>query len=148
MLCDDAISCKGPLLVSGTFMIMYYCFLFGQSLVKMFLYHFTDAAPKKDGKKLGYGKFKYEFKGIIALTLDRTAGNTLEQAIPFLLGLWLHAWFVNPLQAEFLGWWYLASRCIYPIAFYMGTPWLFVSTVPGYVVIFKLWFDLYMASLE
>ena len=80
--------------------------------------------------------------------MDRTTCNTLEQAIPFLVGLWLHASFVNPSQVEFLAWQYLLLKAIYPICFYFGLPWLLCSTVPGYGIILKLWFDVYTATLE
>jgi hypothetical protein len=137
---------KEPIWVTIAYIGLYYCFLFGQALTKMYVYHFTNAAVIKD-KKLSYSKFKYEFKGPLALTLDRTVGNTLEQAIPFLLGLWLSAVFSSPHIAAKFGWLYIASRLIYPFCFYGGLPWLLMSTVPGYLFITMLWKDVVIAAL-
>lgn len=114
--------------------------------MKMYVYNFTNMATVKDGKKISYSKFKYEFKGPLALTLDRTVGNTMEQAIPFLLGLWMSAVFSSPHIAAKFGWMYIASRLIYPFCFYGGLPWLFMSTVPGYLFIFMLWKDVAIAA--
>jgi hypothetical protein len=146
MLCDNAVACQGPIVATCGYVLMYYCFLFSQALLKMFLYHFTSLAVTKENKKLSYGQFKYEFKGKIALTLDRTTGNTIEQGIPFLMGLWLYALFVDPAEATSLAWWYILFRSIYPICFYIGLPVILVSTVPGYAIIAKLWWGLYIAS--
>ena len=147
MYCSSAIECKGPIWVSITFMVMLYLFLFAQALTKFYLYHFTKAAYTKDEKKLPYNKFKYESDTRLKITLDRTPGNTLEQAIPFLMGLWLSALYVSPETATRFGWLYICSRAIYPVCFYYGVPWLLVSTVPGYLFIFMLWKDVALAAM-
>ena len=147
MQCYSAVTCQAPIEVSCAFCVMYYFFLFGQSLTKIFVYHFTNSVPMKDGKKLGYGSFKYDSKSKLSITLDRTSGNCIEQAIPFLTGLWLCAAFASPDLAAQWGWYWLVSRCIYPVCFYYGLPWLFLSTVPGYYCIGMLWLETYKASL-
>mmetsp|Transcript_28609 Transcript_28609/g.62512 ORF Transcript_28609/g.62512 Transcript_28609/m.62512 type:complete len:240 (-) Transcript_28609:13-732(-) len=50
---------------------------------------------------------------------ERGVYNNIEQSIPFLILLWLHALFVNPRTSVTLGWIYLASRYAYPITFGM-----------------------------
>ena len=62
-------------MVSCGFIAMYYCFLFSQALIKLFLYHFTSAAATKDGKKISYGQFKYESSSKLNVTLDRFVLN-------------------------------------------------------------------------
>ena len=44
---------------------------------------------------------------------DRSVANTMEQAIAFLVLLWLHAIFVNPRIATILGWIYVTCSDIY-----------------------------------
>ena len=58
-----------------------------------------------------------------------------KQAIPFLLALWLHAVFVRPGSAAQLGWVWLLSRVLYPFVFGLGIPFLFLSTILGYLCI-------------
>merc|ERR1712232_1102878 len=45
---------------------------------------------------------------------DRAVVNTLEQTWPFLLALWVHACFVNPVTSVPLGWFYVVLRFFYP----------------------------------
>ena len=75
---------------------------------------------------------------MVALIADRTVGNTLEQMGPFLCSTWIHALLVpgGAARAALLGWVYIASRVVYPICFYIGHPWLQLSTVPGYLTVF------------
>ena len=70
--------------------------------------------------------------GRYTLTGDRTVGNMLEQSVPFLASLALHAVLVDATKAAQLGWLWLLSRAIYPFVFAKGPPLLFVSTLPGY----------------
>lgn len=74
----------------------------------------------------------------IEKTIERTTGNTLEQMVPFLLSLWLNAVFVSTHGAYKWGCVYLAFRFVYPALFFAGLPYLLLSTIPGYVVIFNL----------
>ena len=62
----------------------------------------------------------------------RVQGNMLEQSVPFLASLALHAVLVDATKAAQLGWLWLLSRAIYPFVFAKGPPLLFVSTLPGY----------------
>ena len=83
------------------------------------------------------------FSGTLALVMDRTVANYVEQMGPFVTSTWLHALLVTggPQAAARLGCIYIVSRIAYPICFYVGHPWLQISTVPGYMVI---WYQLYL----
>lgn len=74
---------------------------------------------------------------------ERTMMNTMEQTWPFLLCLWLHAIFVDPVTSVPLGWFYVAMRYLYSIFYgWYGQFTLLgeISTQPNYCVIF--WFVL------
>ena len=73
----------------------------------------------------------------LALVMDRSVANFVEQMGPFLASTWLHALLVpdGPSAAARLGCLYIVSRAVYPIFFYIGHPWLQISTVPGYLCI-------------
>ena len=116
------------------FVALYFAFLYAQATTKFYMY-FRDKA--KD-PKVSLTKIRYANTTLLALTVDRTSGNMVEQAIPFLVSLWLHAVFVSPTGAATLGWLWLLSRSIYPFVFYSRGHWLLLSTIPGYVLIFML----------
>jgi len=65
----------------------------------------------------------------------------LEQMVPFLFGMWAHASMAGDLAA-YPGWIYVLSRCIYPWGFWKGSPYILMSTIPGYIVI---WYQLLRA---
>ena len=86
--------------------------------------------------------------GKMALVMDRTVGNMLEQQPAFLVSTWLHAIIVpgGSRAAALVGFVYILSRVLYPALFWIGHPWLQISTVPGYLSIWcerlphvKLW---------
>ena len=114
------------------FLALYYAFLYTQSITKVYMY-FREKA--KD-PKVSLTKIRYANPTLLALTVDRTSGNMVEQAIPFLVSLWLHAVFVSPTGAAKLGWLWLLFRSIYPFLFYKQVHWL--SAIPGYILIFML----------
>lgn len=98
------------------------------------------AKAKKDGqdKIVSFKDFKYASTDRFSLLLDRSVGNTIEQAIPFLTALWIHAVFVSVDSAAFAGWIYVIARTLYPAGFYLGLPFVLLSTVPGYACIIYL----------
>ena len=102
-----------------------------------------DKAPSFGDVKYG-GAAGTKF---FALTADRTAGNMMEQSLPFLIALWLHGLFVSPIGAAKLGWCWLASRALYPVAFARGMPWLLLSTGPGYVFVVMLLWPIWQKTL-
>lgn len=124
--------------VTFVYLMMYYVFVFGQSLSKRYIFKKLKSSSDESAAKLTLQDVKYRSTDKIALTGDRTVGNTLEQAIPFLTSLWLHAVFVDPSSAAKYGWYYIAFRAIYPVVFYYGTPYLYLSTFTGYGIIIML----------
>lgn len=135
---DEAL--QGVVKVTVAFTGLYFCFLLFQSFSKFYAFGKKKAEAKKRGEKAPSLKsIKYGGKGgRLGLTGDRTVGNTMEQSLVFLPLLWLAALNGNSAMAEYYGWMWLAFRFIYPFVFYMGIPWLFLSTVPGYLILARL----------
>ena len=77
---------------------------------------------------------------------DRAVGNTLEQMVPFLLGLWVYAVFVSPERAAELGWIYVGCRAFYPALFHFG-PWRVLSTTPCYIIIGMFWIGVFREAI-
>merc|ERR1711865_1359899 len=114
---------RGVALVTCAFMFMWYIFLGHQVGIK-----FTE----------GLSADVQEQAKFIA---DRSVINTLEQALPFLSLMWLHALFVNPVTAGVLGWIYVITRFLYPITYGMYGQFntaVEIACQPNYVVIFYL----------
>lgn len=100
------IQVRGVAVVTVAYMLMLYMFYSTQVCIS--LIHSSSLKPKELEKA--------KFVG------ERVVGNTLEQAFPFLAGLWLQAIFVNPAQAMVLGWLYIAFRAMYVIFYgFYGT---------------------------
>jgi hypothetical protein len=72
----------------------------------------------------------------------------MEQSIPFLVSLGLHAALVDVGCAAQLGWWWLLFRAMYPLCFSRGIPILFVSTLPSYAFIGLLVWPIMSAALQ
>lgn len=135
---------REPIKVTIAFVCLYYAFLLIQSMSKNYIFMTQKDGDKDKGEgKQSFAKIKYGSTNKIALMGDRTVGNLLEQSIPFLTALWLHAVFVDPASAAQLGWYYLGFRAIYPFVFFKGVPLLFVSTLPGYFLVWKLIYPVY-----
>ena len=134
----------------------YYCFLFAQTYSKLYLLsqRKTARAGAAAGgglrTALGVNPYRYhdaETAAVkygnthdpLAILGDRAVGNTLEQLVPFVGSLWLYALTVGPQHTAVTGWTYVASRALYPPLFWAGSPFILLSTVPGYLVI---WFHL------
>lgn len=119
--------------VTLAYFCLYYVFCFFQGLSKVFLYFTT----RKDanGKAPSLREHKYESKRGLGLIADRTFGNMVEQAPPFLTCLWMYGLVFDPKHAAAAGWWYIGFRAIYPFVFALGAPWLFISTLANYAVI-------------
>jgi uncharacterized MAPEG superfamily protein len=120
---------------------LYFSFLFYQSWSKFYaLAVLKKEAKGSGGKAPSFAEVKYGSAGrkYFTLNADRTVGNMMEQSFVFLAALWTHAVFVDVGSAAQLGWAWLLSRSIYPAAFAGGIPWLFISTVPGYIFIILL----------
>ena len=72
------------------------------------------------------------------LCADRSAGNLLEQLIPFLVALFSYATFVNLHEAVIFGWMWVFFRSYYGIVFMKPFPALFLSTLPAYVCVWYM----------
>ncbi len=131
---------EGPVKATLGYFALYFIFIIFQVSTKFYLY--AKAKPE-NGKPVSYVKIKYGNTDRLAVTGDRSVGNMLEQAIPFLGSLWLHAVFVDPVVAARYGWLYILFRSIYPIGFYMGLPYILCSTIPGYLIIFSLMWEVW-----
>jgi hypothetical protein len=125
--------------VTVGWILMYYGVLFRQSETAFqTLFASASAAKKNGGKPLGMDAIKYgNAGGRQMLEATRTAGNIIEQSVPFLVALWMHAALVDVRAAAKLGWMWLAFRSFYPLVF-GKLPWLFVSTFPQYLIVGKL----------
>jgi len=148
-----ALQYREPIKVTVGFVSLYFFFLIGvQSGSKFYLYLTQGNGNGNDGdkhkEKQSYIKIKYGSTDKVAMMGNRTAGNMLEQSVPFLTSLWLHAIFVDTASAAELGWYWIGFRAIYPVVFYKGAPWLFVSTFPGYYYILKLVYPVYKQAFN
>ena len=142
------------------YFLVYYAFLTLQAFMKVVLFNvwrgrktilglldYTEmryAQPEVAAIKYGRGAARKGTDAMMSLIVDRAVGNYLEQMGPFLCSSWLHATF-SPGgidRAAALGGVYVVSRMIYPLMFYIGHPWLQISTYPGYVVI---WANIFYA---
>lgn len=123
---------RGPLAVTCGYVSLHYAFLGNQAWTK---YKLFLKSPEKDHKRV---KFFAPQGDDEVFAADRTVGNTMEQMIPFLSSLWMHAVFVDPATATCHGVCYIAARALYPFVFKMGIPWLFLSTIPNYLSIVAL----------
>jgi hypothetical protein len=123
-----------------------YAWLYSQSVAGFGAYNEARAAAKKaDKKPPTLADIKYAAapdKRI--LIANRTVGNYMEQYIPFLVGLYGHALFVDANAAASLGWLWLAFRSYYPFVFGAKFPALLASTLPAYGV---LWWMIATAVL-
>lgn len=86
------------------------------------------------------------------LAADRAQLNMLEQMVPFLSALWMHALFVSIETATLAGGVYVAARAFYPLA--MGSKVgltnrvaVLIVTVPNYACILYLAFTALYAAL-
>jgi hypothetical protein len=76
---------QGPLRVTICYISLYYIFIIIQVSLKYYAYF--QEKSKNDKIKLADVKYN-TIRNPLVLTGDRSVGNTLEQAIPFLVSLW------------------------------------------------------------
>jgi hypothetical protein len=128
--------------------ILSFCFLIHESVStfsqKAIL---TADAKKKQVKPPSMASIKYGTAGgTVILNAKRTVGNLMEQTPIFLVGVWLHAVFVNPLSAAQIAWTWLAVRAFYPLVWGI-LPWMFAVTLPNYCSIIALYWPLFSLLL-
>src|SRR6185369_16590180 len=122
----------GPLLVTASYVVVYYLMFSNQLRVKTRL--------RRAYRARGETFDRYFNTDRELLAADRYVGNMLEHMPPFLALLWLNAIFVGPRGATLGGVAYVVCRALYP--FLMGgrlgrgvpTRILF-ATVVGYAVL-------------
>jgi len=122
----------GPLLVTVTYVLVYYLMIANQLRVRTRLRRAYRARGESFDRYFGNDREM--------LAADRYVGNMLEHMAPFLLLLWLNAIFVGPRMASVAGVVYVAARLLYP--FMMGQKLgkgvprrILVATVVGYAVL-------------
>ena len=144
---DLAIKFADTIYITFAYVLMYYGFIIGQ-VVCTYLSYFKAKRNAKGGEKISMIQTKYETKDILKLTGDRAVGNTLEQMVPFLSGLWVCAVFVSVQEASWWGWMYVITRAVYPFLFYISPsgPYKLASTIPGYVAVAVLWYKTYCVA--
>ena len=134
--------------VAAAAVCLLYSFLFGQSAAAFgeFSRLVSEAKargekpPKLNDVKYGGGKFSR-----VVLAADRTAGNYMEQLVPFLIIMFGHAAFVDANWAAVYGWIWLFFRSYYPIVYNYPFPALFLSTLPSYSIV---WWMLFVTVRE
>ena len=152
---------------------LYFAFLQGQAAAAFWIHRqCREASNKKDDgprgasrpmTTLSFADVKYgpsrATQGLI-LTMDRTAGNLLEQTPPFLVALWLAALTGAPIDAAWYGWAWLLLRATYPFAFAhpsmtpalwgvqrtIGISWVNFVTWPSYFIVWTLLYRTACAS--
>lgn len=121
-------------------MLCYYLFLFHQSYTVVPVRQALKTLAKKTQEKPpSHGNVKYgKAGGVHVLRAERTVGNMVEQSLPFLVSMWLHAVYVDPSSAARLSAIWLAFRGCYPLFFgrvYFHFPLHLAATFPNYIVI-------------
>ena len=132
----DVQNFAGPIAVTaGYFCLWYYLLLGHQRGIKYKLVEEYAARGETFDRYFGQDERM--------LAADRAVINTQEQMVPFLTALWLHAAFVSPAHATYLGLAYVVLRAIYPAL--LGrrlsktqSKRVFFVTGPCYVIVFYL----------
>ena len=128
-------------LVTAGWALLYYAFLWDQSATAFVVLRDAMKKAKAEGKpaptlaEVKYGRYS---KSARVRAADRTVGNYLEQTPAFLVSLWLHAAFVSPVNAAAFGWVWIGARSVYPWAYRLKLPGVFLSTWPAYACVFYL----------
>ena len=118
-------------------LLLQYALFFSQSGAAFAAYEEVRALSKKMGAKppYTYPQVKYWLGGYTPteeqLAVNRSAANTFEQLVPFVLVLVGHALYVDANRAAAVGWAWVLLRCAYPLAFVRGAA-LFTTTFPAY----------------
>ena len=125
---DENSKYKPVIGVTVGWLLLHFAFLFRQSMTAFSLFNWNKAYGTT---KIGLEAIKYgRSGGKVMLEANRTVGNMVEQSAPFLVALWAHARFLDPIRAAKLGWVWLAFRALYPKV-WGKVPSLFFSTFPG-----------------
>ncbi len=138
---------RSPLLVTISYMALYYVFMIYQMVVKFSVYEkekkkalasSSSSSSSSSHHIPTFNEVRYNSKDTSLLAADRTVGNCLEQMVPFLMSLWLYSIFISPTEAGTYGIIYVFTRSYYPFVFRMGGIWLLFSTIPNYICIWVM----------
>lgn len=138
-------------LVTAAWALLYYAFLWDQSATAFVVLKDAKKKAKAEGKPppslsdVKYGRYS---KSARVRAADRTVGNYLEQSPGFLVSLWLHAAFVSPVNAAAFGWAWLGFRLLYPWAYRLKFPGVFISTNPAYLCVAYLLGEVVRCALK
>lgn len=132
----DAGALQGPIAVTAAYFLLWYVLLLG--LQRGLKYRLKDEYEAR-----GEAFDRYFGQDRRMLAVDRLVANTHEQMGPFLVALWLHALFVSPQRAAWLGAAYVVLRALYPLLLgrELGNTQskrVFFATGPAYLIIFYL----------
>lgn len=135
----DPAAFQGPVAVTALYFCLWYGLLLG-------LQRGTKYALISEYQARGETFDRYHGQDPRMLAADRAVINTHEQMVPFLLTMWLHAVFVSPSHATWLGLAYVLLRTAYP--FLLGrslaktqSKRVFFVTGPAYGIIIYLGFS-------
>ena len=138
-------------LVTAALALLYYAFLWDQSATAFVVLKDAKKKAKAEWKPppslsdVKYGRYS---KSARVRAADRTVGNYLEQSPGFLVSLWLHAAFVSPVNAAAFGWAWLGFRLLYPWAYRLKFPGVFISTNPAYLCVAYLLGEVVRCALK
>ena len=125
--------------VTGGWVCLMYMWLFNQSATAFAEHRRLKKEAKSEGAARPTPRLADVKYGTASsprmLCANRTVGNYLEQALPFLVAMYMHAVLVSVQSAARCGWLYLFTRSYYPLAFLRPFPSLLMSTVPSYLVV-------------
>lgn len=132
----DPVALRGPICVTVAYFGLWYGLLLG-------LQRGTKYRLVAEYAARGEQFDRYFGKDGQMLAADRAVINTHEQMTPFVVGLWLHALFVSPVHATWLGGVYVALRTLYPLLLgkslsKIQSKRVFVATGPAYAIVFYL----------
>lgn len=135
-LSTDFHAYQGPVVVTAAYLALWYYLLLG-------LQRGTKYRLLAEYMARGEQFDRYFGQDPQMLAADRAVINTQEQMVPFLVALWLHAVFVSPLHASYLGAVYVVLRAAYPQLLGKSlsktqSKRVFLATGPAYAIVFYL----------
>jgi hypothetical protein len=105
---SEVAALRAPIAVTAAYFVLWYALLFG-------LQTRTKYRLRREYAARGEVFDRYRSADPEMLKADRAVQNTHEQMVPFLVSLWMYAWFVSASTAGILGSVYVALRALYPL---------------------------------
>ncbi|KAG5192707.1 hypothetical protein JKP88DRAFT_196873 [Tribonema minus] len=142
---------RGGAAVTLAYLALYSILLTWQSATK----NRKRIAAKKRDEKVSCSPREQHYYGNQdkdVVCADRTVGNFLEQALPFLVTFWLalaSCGDSNCASVVYRGWAYVFFRALYPVMWKAGggglggvRPLILVSTLPGYLLCYSFMYNI------